>query len=106
MFSDRMVFVRAVVDAQWMSPLELAIYDSWFAPIVEQLGCLVRGWEVLGGAGARGLAGMPAAAAGAVGRGLGGASGALGPPLHADCAGLCPDARVSRCRRCWHTPDT
>jgi hypothetical protein len=40
-FSDRMVFVRAVVDAQWMTPMELAIYDSWFAPLVEQLGCLV-----------------------------------------------------------------
>lgn len=51
MFSDRMVFVRAVVDAQWMTPMELAIYDSWFTPLVEQLGCLVGGCAV--GAGQR-----------------------------------------------------
>lgn len=28
-FSDRMVFVRAVHQARWMSDLELNIYDSW-----------------------------------------------------------------------------
>ncbi len=28
-FSDRMVFVRAVHEAKWMSDLELNIYDSW-----------------------------------------------------------------------------
>lgn len=30
-FSDRMVFVRAVHEAKWMSDLELNIYDSWYA---------------------------------------------------------------------------
>lgn len=34
-FSDRMVFVRAVHEAQWMSDLELNIYDSWFEPVVQ-----------------------------------------------------------------------
>ena len=29
-FSDRMVFVRAVHEAKWMSDLELNIYDSWY----------------------------------------------------------------------------
>lgn len=28
-FSDRMVFVRAVHENRWMSDLELGIYDSW-----------------------------------------------------------------------------
>lgn len=28
-FSDRMVFVRTVHEKQWMSDLELNIYDSW-----------------------------------------------------------------------------
>ena len=28
-FSDRMVFVRAVHEARWMSDMELDIYDSW-----------------------------------------------------------------------------
>ena len=28
-FSDRMVFVRAVHEAKWLSPMELSIYDSW-----------------------------------------------------------------------------
>ena len=28
-FSDRMVFVRAVHEAKWLSEMELSIYDSW-----------------------------------------------------------------------------
>lgn len=36
-FSDRMVFVRAVHNAKWMSELELQVYDSWFNPIVSAL---------------------------------------------------------------------
>lgn len=28
-FSDRMVFVRAVYEAKWLSEMELSIYDSW-----------------------------------------------------------------------------
>lgn len=28
-FSDRMVFVRAVHEANWLSDMELSIYDSW-----------------------------------------------------------------------------
>ena len=31
-WSDRMVFVRAVRDAEWMSDLELKLYDSWWVP--------------------------------------------------------------------------
>lgn len=34
MFSDRMVFVRAVHEAKFMSDMEISIYDSWFDPIV------------------------------------------------------------------------
>ncbi|KAL3159895.1 hypothetical protein ABBQ38_010291 [Trebouxia sp. C0009 RCD-2024] len=34
-FSDRMVFVRTVHEKQWMSDLELNIYDSWFEPVVQ-----------------------------------------------------------------------
>lgn len=33
-FSDRMVFVRAVHEAKFMSDMEISIYDSWFDPIV------------------------------------------------------------------------
>lgn len=33
-FSDRMVFVRAVHDAKWLSDAELEIYDSWFNPVI------------------------------------------------------------------------
>ena len=40
-FSDRMVFVRAVHEAQWMSDLELSVYDSWFSPIVSALPTIV-----------------------------------------------------------------
>jgi deoxyadenosine/deoxycytidine kinase len=40
-FSDRMVFVRAVHEARWMSDMELAIYDSWFDPVVSALPSLV-----------------------------------------------------------------
>lgn len=34
-FSDRMVFVRAVRESGWMGDVELAVYDSWFTPILE-----------------------------------------------------------------------
>ena len=40
-FSDRMVFVRAVHAAKFMSDTELAIYDSWFDPILNTLPTLV-----------------------------------------------------------------
>jgi hypothetical protein len=40
-FSDRMVFVRAVHNAKWMSELELQVYDSWFNPIVSALPTVV-----------------------------------------------------------------
>ncbi|KAK9902878.1 hypothetical protein WJX75_009597 [Coccomyxa subellipsoidea] len=40
-FSDRMVFVRAVHEAKWLSEMELSIYDSWFDPVVSQLQGLV-----------------------------------------------------------------
>ncbi|XP_058087268.1 uncharacterized protein LOC131234426 [Magnolia sinica] len=33
-FSDRMVFVRAVHEAKWMNEMEISIYDSWFDPVV------------------------------------------------------------------------
>ena len=28
-WSDRMVFVRAVLEANWMDKMELSVYDSW-----------------------------------------------------------------------------
>ncbi|CAK0784012.1 hypothetical protein CVIRNUC_007215 [Coccomyxa viridis] len=40
-FSDRMVFVRAVHEAKWLSEMELAIYDSWFDPMVSSLSGLI-----------------------------------------------------------------
>lgn len=40
-FSDRMVFVRAVHEAKWMSEMEISIYDSWFNPVVSELPGLV-----------------------------------------------------------------
>ena len=40
-FSDRMVFVRAVHEAQYMSDLELSVYDSWFEPIVDVIPTIV-----------------------------------------------------------------
>lgn len=40
-FSDRMVFVRAVHEAKWMNGMELSIYDSWFDPVVSVLPGLV-----------------------------------------------------------------
>lgn len=33
-FSDRMVFVRAVHEARYMTDMELNIYDSWFASLL------------------------------------------------------------------------
>jgi hypothetical protein len=33
-FSDRMVFVRTVQESGWMGDVELAVYDSWFDPIL------------------------------------------------------------------------
>lgn len=40
-FSDRMVFVRAVHEAKWMNEMEINIYDSWFDPVVSVLPGLV-----------------------------------------------------------------
>uniref|UniRef100_A0A1J3DLR0 Deoxycytidine kinase n=1 Tax=Noccaea caerulescens TaxID=107243 RepID=A0A1J3DLR0_NOCCA len=40
-FSDRMVFVRAVHEAKWMNEMEISIYDSWFDPVVSALPGLV-----------------------------------------------------------------
>ncbi len=40
-FSDRMVFVRAVHEARYMSDLELSVYDSWFEPIVDVIPTIV-----------------------------------------------------------------
>ncbi|KAL0927064.1 hypothetical protein M5K25_001219 [Dendrobium thyrsiflorum] len=40
-FSDRMVFVRAVHEANWMNEMEISIYDSWFDPVVSCLPGLV-----------------------------------------------------------------
>ncbi|CAL5221461.1 g3654 [Coccomyxa viridis] len=40
-FSDRMVFVRAVHEANWLSDMELSIYDSWFDPLISSLDALV-----------------------------------------------------------------
>ncbi|KAJ7538790.1 hypothetical protein O6H91_11G063100 [Diphasiastrum complanatum] len=40
-FSDRMVFVRAVHEAKWMNEMEISIYDSWFDPVVSELPGLV-----------------------------------------------------------------
>ena len=40
-FSDRMVFVRAVSEARWMSDIELDIYDAWYGPVVAALPALV-----------------------------------------------------------------
>lgn len=44
-FSDRMVFVRAVHEAKWLSPMELSIYDSWCWVLFTNPACvLVRPW--------------------------------------------------------------
>jgi len=40
-FSDRMVFVRAVHAAKFMSDTELAIYDSWFTPVLNTMPTIV-----------------------------------------------------------------
>ncbi|XP_028117761.1 deoxycytidine kinase-like, partial [Camellia sinensis] len=40
-FSDRMVFVRAVYEANWMNEMEISIYDSWFDPVVSCLPGLI-----------------------------------------------------------------
>ncbi|KAL3017886.1 hypothetical protein AAZX31_06G303300 [Glycine max] len=40
-FSDRMVFVRAVHEANWMNGMEISIYDSWFDPVVSSLPGLI-----------------------------------------------------------------
>ncbi|KAK4741053.1 hypothetical protein SAY87_024641 [Trapa incisa] len=40
-YSDRMVFVRAVHEAKWMTEMELNIYDSWFDPVVSSLPGLI-----------------------------------------------------------------
>ncbi|KAH9757847.1 dNK domain-containing protein [Citrus sinensis] len=40
-FSDRMVFVRAVHEAKYMNEMEISIYDSWFDPVVSVLPGLI-----------------------------------------------------------------
>ncbi|KAK9851908.1 hypothetical protein WJX84_009907 [Apatococcus fuscideae] len=40
-FSDRMVFVKAVHEAQWMNDMELSVYDAWFDPILQILPSLI-----------------------------------------------------------------
>ncbi|VFQ90565.1 unnamed protein product [Cuscuta campestris] len=40
-FSDRMVFVRAVHEAKWMNEMEISIYDSWFDPVLSSLPGLI-----------------------------------------------------------------
>ncbi|KAJ4810862.1 Deoxycytidine kinase [Rhynchospora pubera] len=40
-FSDHMVFVRAVHEANWMNEMEISIYDSWFDPVVSSLPGLI-----------------------------------------------------------------
>ncbi|GKV51296.1 hypothetical protein SLEP1_g57964 [Rubroshorea leprosula] len=40
-FTDRMVFVRAVHEANWMNEMEISIYDSWFDPVVSCLPGLI-----------------------------------------------------------------
>ncbi|KAL3830309.1 hypothetical protein ACJIZ3_019111 [Penstemon smallii] len=40
-FTDRMVFVRAVHEAKWMNEMEISIYDSWFDPVVSSLPGLI-----------------------------------------------------------------
>lgn len=39
-FSDRLVFVRAVHEAQWLSDMQLELYDSWFNPMLRWVHCL------------------------------------------------------------------
>ena len=36
-FSDQMIFVRAVHESKWMSDLELNLYKSWYDPVVSQM---------------------------------------------------------------------
>lgn len=36
-FSDQMIFVRAVHESNWMTNLELNLFRSWFDPVVSQL---------------------------------------------------------------------
>ncbi|TVU39789.1 hypothetical protein EJB05_13229, partial [Eragrostis curvula] len=40
-FSDRMVFVRAVHESNWLNEMELSIYDSWFDPVLSSLPGLI-----------------------------------------------------------------
>nr|XP_010930780.2 LOW QUALITY PROTEIN: uncharacterized protein LOC105051845 [Elaeis guineensis] len=40
-FSDQMVFVRAVHEAKWMNEMEISIYNSWFDPVVSCLPGLI-----------------------------------------------------------------
>jgi deoxyadenosine/deoxycytidine kinase len=40
-FSDRLVFVRAVQDNGWMGDMEVAVYDSMFDPILSSRPSLV-----------------------------------------------------------------
>ena len=40
-FSDRMVFVKAVHEARWMTDMELSVYDAWCAAILALESALV-----------------------------------------------------------------
>eukprot|EP00210_Caulerpa_lentillifera_P005588 g5345.t1 len=40
-FSDRLVFVRAVHEAQWMDDMQLQLYDSWFNPLIKEVPGLI-----------------------------------------------------------------
>lgn len=40
-FSDRLVFVRAVHEAKWMDDMQLKLYDSWFQPMLQDIPGLV-----------------------------------------------------------------
>eukprot|EP00210_Caulerpa_lentillifera_P009216 g8786.t1 len=40
-FSDRLVFVRAVHEAKWMDDMQLQLYDSWFNPLIKEVPGLI-----------------------------------------------------------------
>lgn len=40
-FSDRLVFVRAVHESQWLTDEQLELYDSWFNPMLQEVPGLI-----------------------------------------------------------------
>ncbi|KAF2589478.1 hypothetical protein F2Q70_00040783 [Brassica cretica] len=48
-FSDRMVFVRAVHEAKWMNEMEISIYDCWASPDTCHKRMMLRKRAVQGG---------------------------------------------------------